>query len=153
MIGQLIRLLWTHQSQEETGEFFVLACTGDHSTPVVFGDHSHEPVPFGVAHLRDVVATLGGTAVVDSISLGPIVNPDSGDETAVERVSEQARRQKEFRKLESAAIEGHGDIPCRFNEVSAARGELGRFPGREIFAIFKQLVNVGTDVGNQEMVS
>lgn len=26
--------------------------TGDHSTPVVFGDHSHEPVPLAVAHVR-----------------------------------------------------------------------------------------------------
>ena len=35
--------------------------TGDHSTPVEFGDHSHEPVPFAIAHIRHVVgaALLG----------------------------------------------------------------------------------------------
>ena len=31
---------------------FALCVTGDHSTPVVFGDHSHEPVPLAVAHIR-----------------------------------------------------------------------------------------------------
>ena len=31
---------------------FALCVTGDHSTPVVFGDHSHEPVPFALAHAR-----------------------------------------------------------------------------------------------------
>lgn len=31
---------------------FAVCVTGDHSTPVVFGDHSHEPVPLAVAHIR-----------------------------------------------------------------------------------------------------
>ena len=33
-----------------------IVVTGDHSTPVEFGDHSHEPVPFAIAHLRHVVS-------------------------------------------------------------------------------------------------
>jgi len=33
----------------ETGDAFVVVLTGDHSTPVEFGDHSAEPVPFTVA--------------------------------------------------------------------------------------------------------
>lgn len=32
-----------------------IVVTGDHSTPVQFGDHSHEPVPFAIAHVRHVV--------------------------------------------------------------------------------------------------
>ncbi len=31
---------------------FAVCVTGDHSTPVVFGDHSHEPVPLALAHVR-----------------------------------------------------------------------------------------------------
>ena len=34
-----------------------IVVTGDHSTPVEFGDHSHEPVPFAIAHLRHVVSS------------------------------------------------------------------------------------------------
>lgn len=34
-----------------------IVVTGDHSTPVDFGDHSHEPVPFAIAHIRHVVST------------------------------------------------------------------------------------------------
>ena len=34
---------------------FAVCVTGDHSTPVVFGDHSHEPVPFVVARVTDAV--------------------------------------------------------------------------------------------------
>lgn len=37
--------------------------TGDHSTPVMFGDHSHEPVPLAMARVRDVVAALGRETV------------------------------------------------------------------------------------------
>ncbi|KAK4338816.1 hypothetical protein RND71_040278 [Anisodus tanguticus] len=44
-IGQLARLLW---EAESTGKFsYYLCVTGDHSTPVEYGDHSFEPVfPF-----------------------------------------------------------------------------------------------------------
>ncbi len=54
MVGQLLRRLWEAQQQGDSP--FVLAVTGDHSTPVVFGDHSHEPVPFAAAHVEDVVS-------------------------------------------------------------------------------------------------
>lgn len=33
-----------------------IVVTGDHSTPVEFGDHSHEPVPFAIAHVRHAVS-------------------------------------------------------------------------------------------------
>lgn len=39
---------------------YAVCVTGDHSTPVVFGDHSHEPVPFAVARVCDAVAALRG---------------------------------------------------------------------------------------------
>jgi hypothetical protein len=37
---------------------FAVCVTGDHSTPVVFGDHSHEAVPFVVARVSDAVSAM-----------------------------------------------------------------------------------------------
>ncbi len=37
---------------------FAVAVTGDHSTPAVYGDHSHEPVPFAIAHVRHAVRRI-----------------------------------------------------------------------------------------------
>ena len=45
--------------------------TGDHSTPVAFGDHSHEPVPLALAHVRDIASILG-TDLMSGIQLGPL---------------------------------------------------------------------------------
>jgi 2,3-bisphosphoglycerate-independent phosphoglycerate mutase len=44
---------------------YAVCVTGDHSTPAVFGDHSHEPVPFAVARVRDAVAAMGGEAQLE----------------------------------------------------------------------------------------
>ena len=70
MVGQLIRRLAqaedsragqsgsgpgsvpAGQSRPCTHRQYALCITGDHSTPAVFGDHSHEPVPFTLAHVR-----------------------------------------------------------------------------------------------------
>lgn len=56
MIKQLIRRL--HQAETGGQGHYCVCVTGDHSTPVLFGDHSHEPVPFTVAHVRHVVSHL-----------------------------------------------------------------------------------------------
>lgn len=50
MVRQLVRRLSDLEQQDAAR--FVICVTGDHSTPVVFGDHSHEPVPFVMAHVR-----------------------------------------------------------------------------------------------------
>ena len=50
MIRQLIFRL--AKRERESAERFNIVVTGDHSTPVVFGDHSHEPVPFAIAQVR-----------------------------------------------------------------------------------------------------
>lgn len=53
MFGQIVKRLWyNHQA---THDEYSVVCTGDHSTPVVFGDHSHEPVPFVIADVIQVV--------------------------------------------------------------------------------------------------
>ncbi len=56
MIKQLVRRL--HQAEAGGQGHYCVCVTGDHSTPVLFGDHSHEPVPFTVAHVRHVVSPL-----------------------------------------------------------------------------------------------
>lgn len=53
MVGQLLRRLW--EAEAAGRGRYVVAVTGDHSTPVVFGDHSHEPVPFAIATVKHAV--------------------------------------------------------------------------------------------------
>jgi 2,3-diphosphopglycerate-independent phosphoglycerate mutase len=61
---------------------YAVCVTGDHSTPVVFGDHSHEPVPFAVARVRDAVAAARsrgddeGDGGNDATAYPPIPMPD-----------------------------------------------------------------------------
>lgn len=52
MVGQLLRRL-----SDRVGhcEDITVLVTGDHSTPVASLDHSYEPVPMAIAHLRHVV--------------------------------------------------------------------------------------------------
>ena len=50
MLGQLVKRL--HSAASSTGARYFVAITGDHSTPVEYGDHSHEPVPFSIAPVR-----------------------------------------------------------------------------------------------------
>lgn len=53
MVRQLVCRL--HKAEEQERGKYAICITGDHSTPVLFGDHSHEPVPFTIAHIRHVV--------------------------------------------------------------------------------------------------
>ncbi|KAI4387854.1 hypothetical protein MLD38_000247 [Melastoma candidum] len=72
-IGQLAKLLW---HVESTGQFHYAICvTGDHSTPVEYGDHRFEPVPFAICWLRDFVSAVGGNPALDEISLDPFRLP------------------------------------------------------------------------------
>jgi 2,3-diphosphopglycerate-independent phosphoglycerate mutase len=36
------------------GTDVIICVTGDHTTPVRYGDHSHEPVPFVMGHLNGI---------------------------------------------------------------------------------------------------
>jgi len=98
MVGQLLRLLWQAEKENNSqvkienvennksakDPQFTIVVTGDHSTPVEFGDHSHEPVPFAIAHVHHAVHALGGDVAVEKIKLGPIPHPNSKKEESRE---------------------------------------------------------------------
>jgi len=95
MVGQLLRLLWQaeknspveikdgkckNEKEQQQHQQFTIVVTGDHSTPVEFGDHSNEPVPFAIAHVHHAVHALGGDVAVEKIKLGPIPHPKADKE-------------------------------------------------------------------------
>lgn len=172
MIGQLIRLLWQHEQQQAHSvnhaerndtaatltsqaaslSRYTIVVTGDHSTPVEFTDHSHEPVPFAIAHVRDVVHAIGGTAMLEQLipGLGEISHPapvaSNGTDAALS-VSNSS-----FTSMNGKANgSGHGmhgarsmnvqcssDPVCRFSEIDAVQGVLGRFPGSQVMPLIQQ---------------
>ncbi|KAK9116258.1 hypothetical protein Sjap_015205 [Stephania japonica] len=121
---------------ESTGKFqYSLCVTGDHSTPVEYGDHSFEPVPFAICRLKDFVNTVG-EAVVMGTSLDPFPLPtvQSGEDLHNELALQDAKC--EGRKA------SHGDSVCEFSEIAAAKGCLGRFPGGEMMGVIKKFLQV-----------
>jgi len=153
---------------------------GDHSTPVVFGDHSHEPVPFALAHVRHVVGAMGGAPQLALRRPGHMIPlPDvKAPLPPLEELLLQARQQAARR---AAAAAGRpfagpagpqagasgagaalgaggggqqgsdvgawaeawpqavlGDSVAAFDELSAASGSLGRFPGSQVMPLLKQ---------------
>ncbi|XP_031496083.1 uncharacterized protein LOC116261458 [Nymphaea colorata] len=131
-IGQLACLLW---KAEITGKFEYSICiTGDHSTPVEYGDHSFEPVPFALCRLKDYVGAVGGEATVMHTSLESFPLP-SIEANEGERRTEESRGNVQNKSFS-------GDTVCEFNEISAARGCLGRFQGSEMMGIIKKSLEI-----------
>ena len=54
MVGQIIKRFWMQRQPDRSMPLLIVA--SDHSTPVVFGDHSNEPVPVVLAFLEKTVA-------------------------------------------------------------------------------------------------
>ncbi|XP_028109057.1 uncharacterized protein LOC114307830 [Camellia sinensis] len=136
-IGQLARLLW---QAESTGNFqFFLCVTGDHSTPVEYGDHSFEPVPFTLCRLKDFVGAMGGESIVMETSLDPFPLPTiKADENLADDAALALEEAKRTGQLQAFC----GDSVCEFDEVAAARGCLGRFPGGEMMGIIKTFLKL-----------
>eukprot|EP00850_Spirogloea_muscicola_P014997 SM000111S18820 [mRNA] locus=s111:369107:371266:+ [translate_table: standard] len=123
MVLQLARMLW---DAEVAGlSKYTLCVTGDHSTPVEYGDHSFEPVPFAMCHLAEFVEALGGAAVLQGISLEtfPITANWESPPTFVAPASKPG-----------VVV---SDTVDRLSEISAARGCLGRFQGGSMLNIIK----------------
>ncbi|KAL4193542.1 hypothetical protein AMTRI_Chr06g177250 [Amborella trichopoda] len=129
-IGQLVRLLWEAQRKGHCS--YSLCVTGDHSTPVEYGDHSFEPVPFSLCKLEDFVDARGGEAVVMGASLDPFPLP------SVESCVGGREREFTVEKRENEVRAYGGDSVSEFSEIAAARGCLGRFHGSEMMGIIKR---------------
>ncbi|XP_054785463.1 uncharacterized protein LOC129291997 isoform X1 [Prosopis cineraria] len=131
-IAQLAKLLW---EAESTGNFQYNICvTGDHSTPVEYGDHSFEPVPFALCRLKDFVGAVGEDNVSEtSLDPFPLPSVKAGEDLTNDLKIEQERRDKSCRSYS-------GDSVYEFNEIAAARGCLGRFPGGEMMGIIKKFL-------------
>lgn len=128
-IAQLARLLW---EAESTGAFqYILCVTGDHSTPVEYGDHSFEPVPFAMCRLKDFVAAVGEENIRGT-SLDPFPLPKVQAGQDLTNGMKIEERRDESRQSYS------GDSVYELNEIAAARGCLGRFPGGEMMGIIKK---------------
>ncbi|XP_050226403.1 uncharacterized protein LOC126676278 [Mercurialis annua] len=133
-IGQLAKLLW---QAESTGNFqYFLCVTGDHSTPVEYGDHSFEPVPFAMCRLTDFVGAVGGESNIVATSLEPFPLPTI---KADEDLEEDKIREESGHKQVKAFS---GDSVCEYSEIAAARGCLGRFPGGEMMGVIKTFLKL-----------
>ncbi|KAL6499189.1 hypothetical protein OROHE_026217 [Orobanche hederae] len=132
-IGQLAKLLWR---TELAGAFqFYICVTGDHSTPVEYGDHSFEPVPFTLCRLKDFVE---GEPRLLETSLDPFPLPkveEDADWGGAPTVIREARGGERAGPLK-------GDCVFEFNEIAACRGFLGRFDGSEMMRIIKGFLEV-----------
>ncbi|KAL6521679.1 hypothetical protein OROGR_018248 [Orobanche gracilis] len=132
-IGQLAKLLW---QAESAGTFqFYICVTGDHSTPVEYGDHSFEPVPFTLCRLKDFVE---GEPRLLETSLDPFPLPK------VEEDADWGGAPMAIREVRGGEHAGplKGDCVFEFNEIAAARGFLGRFDGSEMMRIIKGFLQV-----------
>ena len=133
-IGQLARLLW---EAESTGSFqYFLCVTGDHSTPVEYGDHSYEPVPFAICQLKDFVGAVGESIIREtSLETFPLPSVKAGEDLSYDVEIEQEQREKSSQSYS-------GDSVSEFDEIAAARGCLGRFPGGEMMGIIRKFLNL-----------
>jgi 2,3-bisphosphoglycerate-independent phosphoglycerate mutase len=115
MLSLLVGKLVEEEEAKGNEVEFSMCLTGDHSTPVLYGDHSCEPVPFAVGKVRDVWRVLQAK-----------LEARAGGEAQAEQAA-------------IARVSGNPDcdgIP-HFSEIDAARGSLGRFPGSEVMPIIK----------------
>lgn len=130
-MGQLARLLW---QAEKSGKFqYYLCVTGDHSTPVEYGDHSFEPVPFTLCKLQDFVGAVGEASILGtSLDAFPLPSVKAGEDLMEEFVSSE--------RTSGCKAAFSGDQVSEFSEVAAARGCLGRFPGSEMMGIIKKFL-------------
>lgn len=141
--------------QADPATRFSILVTGDHSTPVMFGDHSHEPVPLAIADVADVAEALGPERVC-GIHLGPVHSMSQHTTVPAEELEQQALEQKAWRegvlgggdsreggcvgREVSEVAQGRGDAVVLYDEIAAAAGSLGRFPSSELMPLILQVL-------------
>ncbi len=167
MVGQLLHGLWEYEQQQQeqqqaatesmhttttttittttnnnnnTHMRTAVVLAADHSTPVVFGDHSHEPVPVALAYVTHAVECLGGPTAVAHVPMGLIPHPVDGGVEGVVRAG-RAAAAKSGRDV-GRAQRAVWDVVTTYDEVAAARGALGRFPGSEFMPLVRQFCGV-----------
>jgi 2,3-bisphosphoglycerate-independent phosphoglycerate mutase len=110
-----------------------ICVTGDHSTTVVTGDHSFEPVPFMVAP-RDALVTRGQEQVVQGqVVQGQVVQGQG--QVVQEELQCGGRRNSDQSGGDDATGGGaNGAMGSRvgFSEIGCRGGPLGRFPGDQV---------------------
>lgn len=130
MVGQLVRAL-----RDAGADDVVLGITGDHSTPVEFGDHSHEPVPVVMSTVRDVVEVISD-AVLDEVSLKALPLPEELlGMTSDDRIDAFFSWKRGF---DTGRATKH-DTVAALSELDGAKGCLGRFPGHLLVPTMKLL--------------
>ena len=154
MVGQLARRLWEARTQVLRGNAstgrpaaapprFLLCVTGDHSTPAEYGDHAEEPVPFAVCDLEGYVRVRGEQNVL-STPLEPFPFPSDGEDEGNGLEMRSQNECVETSRCACGVANDHitkagtiADSVVHFDEISAAKGVLGRFPGCEMFQVLK----------------
>ncbi|AEE82761.1 Cofactor-independent phosphoglycerate mutase [Arabidopsis thaliana] len=134
-IRQLAKLLW--QAESSSNYQYFLCVTGDHSTPVEYGDHSFEPVPFTMCRLKDFVRAVGGESALLETSLDPFPLPTdiASSENVIGKEEEDCGRRE-------ASLAISGDSVSELNEIAAARRCLGRFHGGEMMGVITKFLKL-----------
>lgn len=117
------------ECEDVCGCSVTLVVTGDHSTPVLSGDHSCEPVPFVACRYT---AGLGRSALQARAHSGGHADGHSsgGAAAGTETSTEQHTREQQHGA-------GRGML---FDEIACAGGPLGRFPGRELMPLLQRFL-------------
>ncbi|GMF32768.1 unnamed protein product [Phytophthora fragariaefolia] len=97
-----------HAESGEEDDEVTIVVTGDHTTPVKYGDHTFEPVPFAIARAGTAYKRLQHFKTAGN---SPSVNGSS-----------------------PAALT---DEVTQFSEMAVARGALGRFAGDQVMKLVK----------------
>ena len=110
---------------------FSVLVTGDHSTPVMFGDHSHEPVPLAIADVADIV-TLVGQEEVMQVDLGPLPSLTQHVDVPEAQLKAQAVHQKQQRRVHALDLEqGFHDVSRSDEERASASDSRGQIQADE----------------------
>eukprot|EP00735_Rhodelphis_limneticus_P014417 TRINITY_DN8442_c0_g1::TRINITY_DN8442_c0_g1_i1::g.3413::m.3413 TRINITY_DN8442_c0_g1::TRINITY_DN8442_c0_g1_i1::g.3413 ORF type:complete len:550 (-),score=45.26,sp/Q975P3/APGM_SULTO/32.10/9e-69,PhosphMutase/PF10143.4/1.9e-57,Metalloenzyme/PF01676.13/4.2e-09,Metalloenzyme/PF01676.13/1.4e-16 TRINITY_DN8442_c0_g1_i1:261-1910(-) len=109
--------------QQNPDLWFTIVITGDHSTPVRYGDHSCEPVPFTICQISNN-SQIPASSIED---LGASTLAASTPSPSLAVVSSDSSLKGPLRKLQDAVQV--------FSENCAHGGQLGRFAGNEVMSV------------------